>query len=395
MEVAVLDSPPLTNRVTLPSDAPKPGMLPALLPSGYRAVASAIDWLFGVMSLIGGLAILATFPIVNLLSLGYLLEVSGRVAQSGRLRDGFVGVRKAAQVGSIVLGVWLLSWIPWYVSHLWRSARAIDPESSITRSWHVALVFVSILVVCQAWSACLRGGRLTSFLIPRPIHFLRSAFRRGSYYKARDAVWDFVVALRLPSYFWLGLRGFTGALLWLIVPVTMLAVASQLKPGPGVLIGGTGAVLLAFVLLHLPFLQTRLAVEDRFGAMFDTRADRRLFARAPIAFFFAILFTLAFALPLYLFKIEIIPREAAWLPSLMFVMSIFPARLFTGWAYSRGARRAERRFWLFRTLSRFALVPVVAFYVLIVYFTQYLSWYGVASLYEQHAFMVPVPFLGL
>jgi hypothetical protein len=30
-----------------------------------------------------------------------------------------------------------------------------------------------------------------------------------------------------------------------------------------------------------------------------------------------------------------------------------------------------------------------------VFLSQYVSWYGIASLYEQHAFMVPVPFLGL
>ncbi len=39
------------------------------------------------------------------------------------------------------------------------------------------------------------------------------------------------------------------------------------------------------------------------------------------------------------------------------------------------------------------MVPVVAIYVVVVYFTQYLSWYGHLSLYEQHALLVPVPFL--
>ncbi len=41
------------------------------------------------------------------------------------------------------------------------------------------------------------------------------------------------------------------------------------------------------------------------------------------------------------------------------------------------------------------MVPVVLIYVVIAYFTQYLSWYGVWSLYEQHAFLVPAPFLGM
>jgi hypothetical protein len=122
---------------------------------------------------------------------------------------------------------------------------------------------------------------------------------------------------------------------------------------------------------------------------------RRHFRRAPVAFFVALLFTLALALPLYLLKIEIVPREAAWLPSLLFVVSIFPARFLTGWAMARSYARRRPRHWFWRHASRVAMVPLVLFYVLVVYFTQYLSWYGVWSLYEQHAFLVPAPFLGL
>jgi hypothetical protein len=41
------------------------------------------------------------------------------------------------------------------------------------------------------------------------------------------------------------------------------------------------------------------------------------------------------------------------------------------------------------------MIPVAAFYVLIVYFTQFISWYGIWSLYEQHAFLLPVPFFSM
>jgi hypothetical protein len=129
--------------------------------------------------------------------------------------------------------------------------------------------------------------------------------------------------------------------------------------------------------------------------MFEVRMLRRLFARAPLAFVLALSFTLALALPLYLLKIEIVPREAAWLPSLLFVVSIFPARLLTGWALARASDRLTPRGWYWRWPARLAMLPVVLAYVVIVYFTQYLSWYGVWSLYEQHAFLVPAPFLGL
>lgn len=361
------------------------------------AIGSAWDWLFGIVSLIGGLALLATIPVLQVLSLGYLLEVSGRVARTGRLRDGLIGVRKAGRVGSTVLGVWLFFWPLRLVSSLWTEARLIDADGPVARQWRLILIALSVAIVAHVIGACLRGGRLRSFLIPRPILLVKQLLRRDTYGRVRDAVWDFAASLHLPYYFWLGLRGFFGALLWLLIPVSMLAASSspQLQTGAGVLLGLVGGGLLMLVLLRLPLLQTAFAAENRFGAMFELRKNRQRFNRAPIACYFAILFTLALALPLYLLKIEVIPREAAWLPSLLFVMSIYPARLLTGWACGRAARREQPRHWFWRLVSRLGLLPVAAIYVVIVYFTQYLSWYGIWSLYEQHAFLLPVPFLGI
>ncbi len=103
--------------------------------------------------------------------------------------------------------------------------------------------------------------------------------------------------------------------------------------------------------------------------------------------------TLLFALPLYLLKIEMVPREATWLPGLVFIAFIFPARLLTGWALGRAGRRPQPRHWFFRWTGRLPLLPAAALYVLVVFFTQYTSWNGGWSLYEQHAFLLPVPFL--
>src|SRR5262249_18045457 len=89
----------------------------------FNPIWSAFDWLFGVFSLILGLAILAAIPLVQFLTLGYLLEVGGRVAKSGRLRDGFIGVRKAARVGSIVLGTSIMLAPLYFVSALTVSAQ--------------------------------------------------------------------------------------------------------------------------------------------------------------------------------------------------------------------------------------------------------------------------------
>ena len=141
-----------------------------------------------------------------------------------------------------------------------------------------------------------------------------------------------------------------------------------------------------------------MASTNRLGGAFEVLSVRRDYGRAPWAFSFAFVVTLLFAIPLYLLKIQVVPREAAWLPSLVFIMFIFPARLLTGWAMGRANRLARQptpRHWFFRWTGRLPMLPAAAFYVFIVFFTQYTSWNGVWSLYEQHAFLVPVPFFGL
>jgi hypothetical protein len=363
--------------------------LPRVIWEGFT---SAADWLFGAAALILGLAILAAIPVLQFLSLGYLLEACGRVARSGRLRDGFVGIRQASRLGSSALGVWLMFLPLRFLATLARSAQLIDPDGPVARGWQIGLTVLTILIAVHIIVACSRGGRLRYFLWPftNPVWLARRLWRGGYYTEARDAVWDFVMALRLPYYFWLGLRGFCGTLLWLVVPVTLLALGRKVAP-----LGLLGALLLGIVVLYLPFLQARFAAENRLGAFLEIGAVRRLFRRAPWAYAFAGFVTLVFAVPLYLFRIEMIPREAAAAASLLFIVFIFPARLLTGWAYGRAGHRLTPRHWIWRWMARLGMLPVAALYVLFVFFSQYTTWDGIWSLYEQHAFLLPVPFTGM
>ena len=104
--------------------------------------------------------------------------------------------------------------------------------------------------------------------------------------------------------------------------------------------------------------------------------------------------SLLLAVPLYFLKIELTPAELTWLPSLVFVVFIFPARLLAGWALSRGQSHERPRFFLFRWTSRAAIVPVALAYAIVVFVSQYTLWHGKWGLLEQHAFLVPVPFFG-
>jgi hypothetical protein len=380
----------------LPADESTPlDVLPVrggLIGRAWRHVCSVSVWLFGALTLIVGLSFLAAVPVLQFLSLGYLLESSGQIARTGRLRDGFLGVRRAASVGGIVLGAWLMLLPLRLVASLAHSARIIDPGGDIARRWNFVLIALTILMGAHIVIACSRGGRLRYFLWPfgNPIWLIKRLWRGGYYAEARDAVWDFVGSLRLPHYFWLGVRGFAGAMAWLLLPVTLLALGSRAP-----IFDLPGTLLLWLVLLYVPFLQVHFAAENRFRACFEVGAVRAQFKRAPWAFALAFFVTLLFALPVYLLKIELVPREAAWLPSLVFIVFMFPARLLAGWAVGRGRHRPQPRHWFFRWTGRLAMLLVAGFYVLIVFFTQYISWYGVWSLYEQHAFLLPVPFFSM
>lgn len=400
-----------------------------------------LEWLFGLASVLGSLAVLAAIPIVNFVSLGYLLEASGRVARSGRLRDGFIDMPKFARIGSLVAGTWLWLWLPRLLSSYATDAWLIDPGSPAARGWRLAQIVITVLVIGHILLAWYSGGRLRHFFWPllapfqlgakvlfggiigpilrpvvtavspklaedlyvaRPLStwfppaILWAGLRRGRMYsEARDAVWDFVMALRLPHYFWLGLRGFAGAIAWLIVPSLMMMFGTS-GQGPGsILVGYLGTLMLAAVLLYLPFLQTRFAAENRLAAMFEIGAATRTFIRAPFAFWLALTVTLLFALPLYLLKIEPPPRELWWTLTIFFILFIYPARLLTGWAVGRARKRTKPRFFLSWFAAGFAAIPVVLFYLLILFFTQYTSFLGPASLLEQHAFLLPVPFVGM
>src|SRR5206468_3772950 len=153
--------------------------------------------------------------------------------------------------------------------------------------------------------------------------------------------------------------------------------------------------VMAIVVFHLPFLETNFASQNRLSALFEAKQVRAQFRRAPIAYWFALAITLLFALPLYLLKIEPPPRELWWTLTIFFILFIYPARLLTGWAVGRALHHQQPRFFLFRWLARAAAVPVVLIYIFILFFTQYISFLGPASILEQHAFLVPVPFLAL
>jgi hypothetical protein len=368
---------------------------------------------FGFISLVVGLSAVATIPLLQFISLGYLLEVTRRVSLQGRLRDGLVGLEQAAYLGRLIFGAGLVS-LPLFVSsHLSYAAFLIEPSGEAAArgeriTWLLGGLFA--FHVLAAWYA---GGRWRDFLWPLlapwilvrlirhrpwrnwfPPAMLLVAFWQGCWWRvSRDACWEVLTGLHLPYLFWLGMRAFVGTLIWLLPPVFLLVAAVEMDRDGAPLLGAIGVVLMVYVMLLLPHLQAQFARHQRFPALFGVRAVRRAFRRAPVAYLVAIVGTLLLATPLYLLKIEVSPRELAVVASLFFVTFGIPGRMLVGWSVARAERAPRDRHPCFRWGARLLLIPLVAFYVLLALLTQYSSWYGTWSLLEQHAVMVPVPFL--
>lgn len=356
---------------------------------GLTTVWGAVDRVFGALSTAVLLAIVVTVPVLQLFALGYLLNAARRLAKTGKLREGFVGVREASRIGQFALGCWLVS-LPFRLL-LSMNADAMliapgSPQVKLTARLAVGLGIAAILIALAALS---QGGQLVHFVRPlRATRRLVQQLRDGHY--VRDA-WArlarFVSAFGVVEIFSLGVRGYFGAALWLVVPTTLVAVSRGRGP---LLLLGMG--MLVFVLVYLPFLQIHFAVHNSFKRVFEVAAVRYLFKRAPIAFFVALLSTLLLALPLYALKIEIVPRDALWLPSVVFIVSIFPTKLLTAWAYHRGAKRETARHGVWIWAMRALMLPVALSYAIVVFLSQFLGWHGVLGLYEHHAFLLPVPF---
>ena len=355
-----------------------------------HGIYSAIGWCFGTLCLIVGLAIVSAIPIVNLTSLGYLLHVSGTIARTGRLCDGFIGVRKAGRLGGVVLGIWLMLWPARFLAAMRDSAVIVNPNGA--GGWSVGLWIVTGLTSLHIIWAILRGGKLRHFAWPSPIKFIRWIGSTDKFTNARDALWDTVSELQLPYLFWLGTRGFAGTLLWLLIPVSLMILASNIASNAGILVSLLGGLLLMGVLLYLPFMQVWFAKENRFGAFIEITAVHRLGNKAPFMFWLGLLLTLVLALPLFLLKVELMPSEITWLPALFFVIFGLPARLMVGWAMGRAVRRERARHFTLRWFFRLAALPIVFGYTLILFLTQFILWNGPMSFLEQHAFLVPSPF---
>lgn len=359
----------------------------------YRLLSAG----FCLLSLVVLLAWLTAIPVLQLIAFGYLLHVSGRLKNGKKVRESIPQLSQAGSIGLAGMAIFLASLPTQLLTHWESVAQVIDPNSSQAKLLRIAAIASSIFATLYLIWAWIRGATLKSYLWPQPRRIYREAFRWQTWNNAPDRLWDFTNALELPKYFWLGARGVVGTLIWLSPTVIIIFAFREGETGLAGLVGVSAILCLAFSLLYLPMLQVHFASEGRFTAIFDRKKIRQLFRAAPWACLSAMVFSLFITpIPLYLLKIEATPREVVWLPCLVFIAFIFPARIGMGLAMRRAERKTpslSRLAKLSRLIARLGTCVVVAIYIAFVYVSQYTSWDGLLTWIQQHAILIPVPFL--
>lgn len=374
-----------------------------------RRVCGGLFWFakgtFCIASLTALLAALTAIPLLQLIAFGYLLDVAGRLTRGTSFAQSLPNLRRAGMIGLAVLAVFVAS-LPTQLLVHWESVAQLinpgSPQAVVLRFLAIASSLLATIYLLWAW---VRGGRPLHYLWPQPKRFVMEIWRWDTWKEVPDQLWEFTVALELPRLFWLGARGAVGTLIWLIPGMIIIAANRNGETGLAGLVGGLSLLAMGAALLYLPMLQAHFAAENRFSALFEVRKIRQHFKAAPWAWFGAMLLGLVvLPVPLYLLKVEATPREVAWLPCIVFVAFILPARIVEGLAMRRARNRIDenglavisKSRWA--TLSRFAvrflMLAVVGTYLAFLTLSQFTSWDGLPTWVEQHAILFPRPFIG-
>ncbi len=388
--LAVTDFSPEASYFSFDSLPP----FPSPLRHPIRAFSWGVELLFGLASLFFLLAVLAAIPLLNFLALGYLLEAEGRVARTGKLRYCFPLLPLAPRLGTIVLGVWLWLWPIRWITDAHADSQLVAPGTFVSGAWGIAKVILCYGVAVHLILSLARGGGFWCFFRPiKNVRWLVGQLYAGTYFDtASAAVREFIAALKLRHHFWLGLRGFAGAFAWLFLPTAFFAaMQSTQKPGQ-ILLTLFGGFLLMLVLSWTPFLQAHFAAENRFSAFRELGRIREYYRRSPILFFLSIVLLYTLALPLYLAKVAVPPRDALWMVTPIFIATIYPSRMFIAWSYARAIRKEKRSWALVRWPLWLVLTPLLAFYLFILFLTPAIGAYGRRVLFEHHALLLPSPF---
>lgn len=359
-----------------------------------RACAWGVTFLAGCVVLVLLVAMLAAVPVLNLVALGWMLEAEGRVARSGRLRDGLPWLGVVPRLGAAAIGIWAWLVVIRLVAAAADDAALVDPGSPRAAAWSWARVIVTVTVGLHLAVALAAGPSLGSFIRPvRNVRRVAAALRQGTLWRGAAAALDRLFHVLDPlATLWLGLGGFVGGLAWVVGP-TLLFAATRLSDRPWApLVSLLGGLLLAAVLMWVPFLQARYAATGRSVAFLELGVVREWFRRAPLAMLAALVALHGLTLPLVLLKVAVPPRDAIWLLTPAFVALILPGRLAVGWAAARAAARPQRAWLATRVLAGVVGWLALAAALALLFFAPVVDALGNGVLFDHHAVLLPTPF---
>ena len=370
------------------------------IPNPLRQPVGAIAWvlqvLMGIVTLLVLLAILAAVPVLNLIALGYLLEAEGTVGRSGKLRQALPLLPIAMRIGSILLGVLACLFPVMLLADVAADARLIAPRGTATWFWLAALVVVSIVMGIHIVLALARGGSLGCFVRPlKNVLWLRGQLRSGVYWsRFKHVQRKFFAALKPWHHFSLGARGFLGTGAWLALPTALYGVWWHSNATWIRLLTLLAGVSLVPLLAWVPMLQVRLAVENRWPAMFEVRNIHELFRRSPLSWLIAIVALYALSIPLFLYSLRLrlhVPLHLGiwWDLTFVSIACTIPARAALGWAYHRSQGREPAWFgWVW--FCRLSLAGLLAMYVWLLFYTP-LTHDAQPWQLEHHSLLLPIP----
>jgi len=270
----------------------------------------------------------------------------------------------------------------------------LGPDHARTQTLATVLTSLQWLIGGHLVLAILNGSTPGCYL--RPIRNLRRGLRlllTAAGRRELAAGIDLVLGILQPlQHFVAGLRAFFGAVLWLIIPTSLLVAYSppdRVKPIFG-LLAAAGVVLMIPVVAWLPFLQVQQIVTGRFSAILAVREVRRRIRTAPFAWMISTTLLCLMTLPLYLGKVRLPPADALLILTPVFVVLIYPARLAVAWAWHRGSRPQTAR-WPLHVAARLCMVPLLAIYAIFLLLTPAISELGRNAPFENQAFLGPAP----
>lgn len=381
------------------------GPMPALRRHPFQALVWLLRAGIGIVVLVGLLAFAATIPVVNVLALGYLMEIQGRAARTGRLRSAFYLVPAAGRLGILLLSVWLFLLPIQILSGLARDSWLLTSGGAAAWWWSGVLVFTSLLVAMHLLLAIGCGGAWWRFV--RPItnaRWLVAQWHSGDYWRdANHAIREFLAAFQFFNLLRLGLIGYATAYAWLVVPTLLFTILDDVTSRWQLIGFVVGCITLTLTLTWLPLMLAHVAAETRWGAALELKTVLRLAGRTPFrwAVVTAILLACSVLPLLYtaLFKVQIPPHDFRWDLMLVFLVTVIPARILVGWVYHRATQRPPRnttaRVWpwrIWQAVNASALCVGVGYYVYFLYLAETGGELGQRAVWQYHALLQPLPF---